>query len=70
MSPWDSLIMVAKRHTAEGASQQLQLCIDYRKVNSLLPAVTPLGDSKKSALALIPLAKINELFALLKGTKS
>ena len=53
----------------ECAPQQFHLSIDYRKVNSLLPAVTPAGGNKKGAVTLMPLSKINELFALLKGVK-
>ena len=41
----------------------------YRKLNSLLLAVTPTTGTKKGAFALMPLLKIDELFALLKGTK-
>ena len=61
--------MVAKKHTLEGAPQQFCLCIDYRKVNSLLPAVKPADGTKKGALALMPLPKTDELFVLLKGAK-
>ena len=67
MFPWLSPIMVVKQYTPEGAPQQFHLCIDYRKVNSLLPAVTPAVGTKKGAHALMPLPKIDELFALLKG---
>ena len=69
MSPWVSPIVVVKKHTPEDALQQFHSCIDYRKVNSLLPAVTPAGGTKKGALTLMPLLQINELFALLKGAK-
>ena len=55
----------SKKHTPEGVQQQLCLCIDYRRLNSLLPAVA----TKKGAFTLTPLPKIDELFALLKGGK-
>ena len=45
------------------------MCIDYRKLNSLLLPVTPATGTKKGGFALVPLPKINELFALVKGTK-
>ena len=45
--------------------QKFCLCIDYR----LLPAVTPAVGIQKSTFALMPLLKIDELFALLKGAK-
>ena len=43
--------------------------MDYRKVKSLLPAVTPTVGTKKGTFALMPLPQIDELFALLKGAK-
>ena len=67
MSPWVSPILVVKKHTPEGAPQQLHLWFTYR--NSLLPAVTPAVGTKEGVLALMPLPKIDELFALLKGAK-
>ena len=69
MSPWAGPIVVLKKHTPEGAPQQFCLCIGYRKLNSLLPAVTPDTGTKKGAFALVPQPKIDELFALLKGAK-
>ena len=69
MSPWASSIEVVKEHTPECSAQQFRLCIDYGKLNSLLPSVTPVTGTKKGAFALIPLPKIDELFALLKGAK-
>ena len=65
-----SPIVVVKKHTSKGAAQQFHLCIDYRKVNYLLPAVTPAVGTKKGAFALIPLPKIDELFALLKEQRT
>ena len=53
----------------EGAPQQFCLWTDYRKLCSLLPAVTPVIGTKKGTFALMPLPKIDELFALLKGSK-
>ena len=61
MSTWASPIVVVKKHTTEGAPQKFHLCISYRKVNSLLPAVTPAGGTKKGALTLMTLPKIDEL---------
>ena len=69
MSPCASLTVIAKKHTPEGAPQQFHLCIDYRKVNSLLPAVTPAAGTKKGTFTLMPLSKIDELFTPLKGVQ-
>ena len=52
-----------------GAPQQFCFCRDHRKLNSLLPAVTPALGTKKGGFTLMPLPKIDELFALLKGAK-
>ena len=57
------------KHTPKGLPQQFHLCMDYRVFNYLLPAVTQAMGNKKGALALIPLPKIDELFALLKEAK-
>ena len=56
-------------HTPDSAPQQFCLCIDYRKLNSLLPTVTLTMHTKKGAFALMPLPKIDELNTLLKGEK-
>ena len=59
----------SEKHTHEGLSQQFHFCINYRKLTSLLLAVTPAIGIKKGDLSLMPLSKIDELFALLKGAK-
>ena len=69
MSPWEGPIVIVKKHTWEGAPQQFHLCMNYRKVNSILPGVTPVVGTKKGTLTLLPLPKIDELFTLLKGAK-
>ena len=46
---------------ARGYSTIFHLCIDCRKKNSLLPAVTPAGSTNKGALKLMLLPKIDEL---------
>ena len=69
MSPLASSIVVVTKHTPEGSPQQFILYIDYRKLNSLLPSVTPATGPKKGAFALIPQSKIDELFALHQGAK-
>ena len=45
------------------------MCIDYRELDSLLLAVTPAIGTKKVTFALMPMPKVGELFALLKGAK-
>ena len=69
MFPCTHPIVVVKTHTPQCTQQQFCLCIDYRKLNSSLLAVTPAIGTKKGTIALMPLLKIDELFALLKGAK-
>ena len=69
MSPWPIPIVVVKKLTPEGLPWQLHLSIDYRKLNSLIVAVTPAMGTKKGTFTLMPLPKTDELFALLKGGK-
>ena len=57
----------SKKHTPEGMPQQFCLCIDYSTLKPLLPAITPAIGTKKGAFTLMPLPKIDELFALLKA---
>ena len=59
----------SKNCTPEGLPQQFYLCIDYRKLNSLLPDHTPATGTKKGAFALMPLPKSDELFSSLKKAK-
>ena len=66
MSPWASPIVV-KNTPPKGSSQQFILCVDYRKLNAILPLVTPATGTKKRAFILKPLPNIEELFALFKG---
>ena len=59
MSAWASLIVVMKKHTPEGLPQQFCLCIDDRKLNSLLLAVTPaMGTNKGAFTHFMPLPKL------------
>ena len=60
---------ICQKHTPEDSPQQFRLCIIYRNLNSLLPSVTPATGTKKGAFTLMPLPKIEELFALLKESK-
>ena len=69
MSPWANPIVVVKKHTPEVSPQQFCLCIVYRELNSLLPAVKHAMVTKEGAVTLMPLPKIDELFTLLERTK-
>ena len=44
------------------------MCVDYRRINKVQPKVTK-ADGGKGCISLIPLPKIDELYAKLKGYK-
>ena len=68
MSPWASPIVVVPKKSQHGEPPKKRLCIDFRKINNLQQAVITEGKSK-GCLSLVPLPKIDEMYAKLKGTK-
>ena len=68
MSPWASPIVVVPKKTQSGEPPKKRLCIDFRKINDLQQKVITEGKSK-GYLSLIPLPKIDEMYAKLKGAK-
>ena len=68
MSPWASPIVVVPKKSQPGEPPKKRLCIDFRKINDLQQKVITEGKSK-GCLSLIPLPKIDEMFAKLKGAK-
>ena len=65
VSPWASPIVVVLKRTAPGEPPKQRLCVDYRALNSLLP---PAFSKAKGILTLVPLPKIDEIYARLKGS--
>ena len=45
------------------------MCVDYRALNKLLPPVKKTHSNAKGVLSLVPLPKIDEIYACLKGSK-
>ena len=68
MSPWASPIVVVPKKSQPGEPPKKRLCIDFRKINDLQQKVIMEGKSK-GCLSLIPLPKIDEMYAKLKGAK-
>ena len=69
MSPWVSPIVIVPKKSQPGEPPKKRLCIHFRKNNDLQQKVITEGKSK-GCLSLIPLPKINEMYAKLKGAKA
>ena len=68
ISPWASQVVIVPKKSAPREPSQRRMCVDFRKLNMLQPEVTNVSGGK-GCISLVPLPKIDKLYAQLKGYK-
>ena len=68
ISPWASPVVIVPKKGAPGEAPQRRMCVDFRRLNGLQPEVRNMSGDK-GCISLVPLPKIDELIAKLKGYK-
>ena len=65
VSPWASPIVIVPKKSEPGEPPRRRMCVDYRVLNSLLPPVNRVHSKAQGILTLVPLPKIDEIYAQL-----
>ena len=68
ISPWASPVVIVPKKSTPGEPPRRRMCMDYQRINKLQLEVTK-ADDGKGCISLIPLPKLDELYAKLKGYK-
>ena len=68
ISPWASPVVIVPKKSAQGEPPQRRMCVDFRRLNKQLLEVKNMSGGK-GCILLIPLPKINKLYAKLQGYK-
>ena len=69
LSPWASPIVVVPKKSAPGEPPRQRMCVDFRKINDLQPQVRRVDSATSGNISLVPLPKIDEMYAVLHGAK-
>ena len=68
ISPWASPVVIVLKKSSPGEPPQRRMCVDFRKLNMTQPEVQNMTGGK-GCISLVPLPKIDELYAKLQGYK-
>ena len=68
ISLWASPVVIVPTKSAPGEPPQRRMCVDFRKLNKTQPEVHNTNGGK-GCISLVPLPKIDELYAKLQGYK-
>ena len=69
LSPWASPIVVVPKKSRPGEPPRQRMCVDFRKINDLQPQVRRVDSATSGNISLVPLPKIDEMYAALHGAK-
>ena len=69
LSPWASPIVVVPKKSAPGEPPRRRMCVDFRKINDLQPQVRRVDSTTSGNISLVPLPKIDKMYAALRGAK-